>query len=63
LDLARLIPTTSDFAALTLTEAEKKHKDLIASKIAAEIFTVFNTETQPKKSVAPNIHFNASKTS
>jgi hypothetical protein len=60
LDLARLIPTTSNFAALTLTEAEKKHKDLIASEIAAEIFAVFNTETQPKGSVARNIHFNAS---
>ncbi|MFT4749029.1 MAG: hypothetical protein ACI9E4_000701 [Pseudohongiellaceae bacterium] len=67
MDLARLIPTTSNFAALTLTEAEKKHKDLIASEkgliaseIAAEIFAVFNTETQPKGSVARNIHFNAS---
>jgi hypothetical protein len=56
LDSARLIPTASDFAALTLTEAEKKHKDLIA----IENFTVFNTKTQPKKSVASNMHFNAS---
>jgi hypothetical protein len=56
LDSARLIPTASDFAALTLTEAEKKHKDLIA----IVNFTLFTTKTPPKKSVAASMHFNAS---